>query len=531
MKAVRLLAALFALALAACGDGSIKSPDFTAELESISIEPATGSVALGETVQFRAYGLYSAPPGQTGETREITSSVSWASNDTSVATINASGVATGAQVGTAGITASLGDHQASAQLNVGAAVIRNMVVRTLSGATQASVAVGQSVQIYAYGVYSDGSERLISSADNLVPWTSGNDTSVAVAPTEGPTTTASALQVSAVPVLVTAALKTLGGDPVLQRDGSTPITASFAVTVSSAAIVSLKQVQWESDAVPAAADPAPTTALKLTQGATLKAVAIAVYTDGTTGIVADDKLNWTKEPADSALADIDASGNVSGTAKGTLKIRATLKVAPVGGGSATAARDVIVADASCTNPARDDQFVARGWFVPVLCLICSANDAGNVIDADDSNYATLTNNVALLGGETAINVALKDDAAPALNTGPAPKEVSFLIAIDQGTFPVLNLGLFNILYISLHSDAGGDDSLTGRVAASNGSINALELTLLGLNLVPGYDTVKVSYVPPANVEYRRFRLGNNAGVAQVNLSGKAIRVSNACLPE
>jgi hypothetical protein len=169
--------------------------------------------------------------------------------------------------------------------------------------------------------------------------------------------------------------------------------------------------------------------------------------------------------------------------------------------------------------------------VPVLCLICSANDAGNVIDADDSNYATLTNNVALLGGETAINVALKDDAAPALNTGPAPKEVSFLIAIDQGTFPVLNLGLFNILYISLHSDAGGDDSLTGRVAASNGGINALDLTLLGLNLVPGYDTVKVSYVPPANVEYRRFRLGNNAGVAQVNLSGKAIRVSNACLPE
>ena len=66
MKGIRWLIALSALALAACGDDSIQSPDFSPELDHIEVTPATGEVAAGDTIQLTATGFFTRQPGVEG---------------------------------------------------------------------------------------------------------------------------------------------------------------------------------------------------------------------------------------------------------------------------------------------------------------------------------------------------------------------------------------------------------------------------------------------------------------------------------
>src|ERR1700730_2438031 len=75
-----------------------------AALRSIAVTPPSPSIAKRTTQQFTATGTYSD-----GSTQNITTSVTWASATTSVASIGAStGLATGVAVGTSQITATQG---------------------------------------------------------------------------------------------------------------------------------------------------------------------------------------------------------------------------------------------------------------------------------------------------------------------------------------------------------------------------------------------------------------------------------------
>jgi subtilase family serine protease len=69
---------------------------------SIAVTPVNPSVLQGGTLQFTAMGTYTG-----GKVVNITNSVTWASSIPAVATINATGLATGVNVGTTVITASL----------------------------------------------------------------------------------------------------------------------------------------------------------------------------------------------------------------------------------------------------------------------------------------------------------------------------------------------------------------------------------------------------------------------------------------
>jgi hypothetical protein len=75
-----------------------------ATLQSISVTPASPSIVAGNTQQFTATGTYSD-----NSTKNITSSVTWASSNPLFATIGtATGLATGVAAGTTEITATLG---------------------------------------------------------------------------------------------------------------------------------------------------------------------------------------------------------------------------------------------------------------------------------------------------------------------------------------------------------------------------------------------------------------------------------------
>src|SRR5450631_2790128 len=75
----------------------------SSQVDSITVTPATQSLAAGKTIQLTAMALV----GHAGHpSQNVTNSVSWSSSDTSVATISSTGVATGLSSGSTTITAS-----------------------------------------------------------------------------------------------------------------------------------------------------------------------------------------------------------------------------------------------------------------------------------------------------------------------------------------------------------------------------------------------------------------------------------------
>ncbi|GHG63198.1 hypothetical protein GCM10010919_08670 [Alishewanella longhuensis] len=139
----------------------------SAILSTISVTPVSSSVAVGLSRQFTATGLYSD-----GSTLNITQSVTWASSNTQVATLNAnsnnnSGLTTGQAAGEAQISASLSGKTAAATLTVTNASLNSINVTPQNP----SIVAGLNRQFSATGNYSDGTSADLTP---IVNWTSGN---------------------------------------------------------------------------------------------------------------------------------------------------------------------------------------------------------------------------------------------------------------------------------------------------------------------------------------------------------------------
>ncbi len=73
-------------------------------LDAVAVSPTSQSVNVGQTVQFTATGTFGNAKKPTS--KDVTTAVTWSSTSPSVATINASGLATAVAAGTTTITAS-----------------------------------------------------------------------------------------------------------------------------------------------------------------------------------------------------------------------------------------------------------------------------------------------------------------------------------------------------------------------------------------------------------------------------------------
>src|SRR3989304_3098896 len=71
-----------------------------AKLVSIAVAPENPTIALGQTQQFTANGTFTD-----GSTKDITGTATWSSSNNSIATIDASGLASPKATGTTPITA------------------------------------------------------------------------------------------------------------------------------------------------------------------------------------------------------------------------------------------------------------------------------------------------------------------------------------------------------------------------------------------------------------------------------------------
>jgi hypothetical protein len=101
------------LLLVSCGGSGGSGSSGPAKLQSVSVTPANPSIAVGATQQFKATGNYSD-----GSSKDLTSSATWNSKTTSVATVDSSGLATAVAAGSSVIRASSGGFSGSTTLTV-----------------------------------------------------------------------------------------------------------------------------------------------------------------------------------------------------------------------------------------------------------------------------------------------------------------------------------------------------------------------------------------------------------------------------
>ena len=208
-----LLATVIVLAFsfAACGSSN------NSILTSITVTPATASIAVGGTQQYVATGTFS-----NGGTQVITNTVTWTSGTTAMATITTGGLATGVAAGSTTISATLGSATGTATLTVTNGTLVSIAVTPAT----ASIAVGATQQYVAMGTYSDGvtlpltTETWASSASTVATI---NATGLATGVAVGSTTITSTCGT------VTSPGVTLTVTPTLDSIAVTPTNASIKV--------------------------------------------------------------------------------------------------------------------------------------------------------------------------------------------------------------------------------------------------------------------------------------------------------------
>jgi len=268
-------------------------------LDSIAISSGAQSVVAGATAQFTASGTYGSSSHLS--TRDITSSVTWTSSNTGVATISASGLVTAVAAGTTTITASAtgykGPLTATATVTVTAssgtgATGGSVTSLAVVPSAQTALAVGQTLPFSAIGTTSAGATEVLTTS---VTWTSSG---TAVATIGASTGIATAV-----------------------ASGTATITASYTNTTSGSVVTGTAIFT-----VTGASATADITSLTLTPGS--ESLSASGQTGqlialGTVGGVQEDKTNSTLIKWSSnipSIATVSASGLVTGVNAGTATI-------------------------------------------------------------------------------------------------------------------------------------------------------------------------------------------------------------------
>jgi len=245
-----------------------------AALVSIAVTPANPSIAKGNTQQFTATGTYTD-----ATTQVMTNSVSWASSNTSVATITSGGLATGVAQSTSQISATSGSVTGSTTLTVGPAVLVSIAVTPANP----TIPKGKTQQFSATGTFSDGSTQNLTTSAS---WVSSN-TTVATISASGLATGAAqgSSQISA---------------------SSAGVTGSTTLTVGPAILVSIA-VTPVNPSIP--------------KGTTQQFTATGTYSDGST-LDLTGSVTWTSSKT--SVATITTAGLATAKAQGTSQISAKL---------------------------------------------------------------------------------------------------------------------------------------------------------------------------------------------------------------
>jgi hypothetical protein len=174
LRLTAAFAALATLALAASCRGFFVKPTLT----SIAISPTTPEVQLNQTLQLQAFGTF-----DDGSRSQIKTGVSWSSSAPTVAPVDpSSGILTGAQIGTATITADAQGLSSTASATVFLGGITAITVKPSSNSV--SITSGLPADFTASATASGTQVDITGSASWTITPTSTTVTCSFVSPNE-----------------------------------------------------------------------------------------------------------------------------------------------------------------------------------------------------------------------------------------------------------------------------------------------------------------------------------------------------------
>ncbi|MGO9606457.1 MAG: beta strand repeat-containing protein [Candidatus Binataceae bacterium] len=270
--------------LQACGGGSSSAP--VTNLKSLTIDPVNSSIAIGTKVQLHATGTF-----ENKTTKDVTESVTWGSADPKITTVSnaagSKGLATGGAVGATIVAVELQGVKGVSTSTVTQASLKSITVMPVNPV----VAKGTTVQMAAFGNFSDGSVQNLSTQ---VGWSSANSSIAQVSNASGTQGLVTGLSA-----------------------GNTPITATFngiqgatTVTVTAATLTAITIT------VPVAA---------IAKGTTVQLTATCNFSDGTTQDCTN-QVSWTS--GNSGIAQVSdtapSKGLVTGVGVGNTTVSGSL---------------------------------------------------------------------------------------------------------------------------------------------------------------------------------------------------------------
>jgi 6-phosphogluconolactonase (cycloisomerase 2 family)/urocanate hydratase len=398
-----------------------------AALVSIAVIPDNPSIANGTSLQFTATGTYTD-----NSTQDLTSSATWSSSNTGVASIsNASGsngLASSASQGTVTITATLGTILGSTGLTVTPAALVSIAVIPANP----SIANGTKQQFAAIGTYTDNSTQPLTSA---VTWSSSNTGVVSISNASGSNGLASS--VSQGTVTITATLGTILG--------------TTSLTVTPAALVSI------------AVTPATPTIVDRTSQ---QFTATGTYTDNSIQNLTAS-VTWTS--SDATIASISNASGSNGLATaigvGSTSISAALGgvTSPSATLTATAATEYAYASNQSDNTVSQYTIGASGALSGIGTA--AAGEEPNAFGIDPSGlYLYVANWSDNTLSEYSIGAGGALTAIGTIATGSTPGS----IAVDPAG-PYVYVANYGSNTISQYTiGAGGTLSSNGTVATGSG---------------------------------------------------------------
>ncbi len=200
-------------------------------LESLAISPANQQLAVGLKQQYTALGFFSDFTIQ-----DLSTQVTWASSDTSVADISnlqgSQGLASGLNAGTVSISASFMGKTASTQLAVSSKTLVSIAVSPIN----IKLPVGLKLQYAAVASFSDGTTQDITAQ---AAWTSSNSNIATVGNLAGTQGLASGLAVGS--TTITAALNGKSGTATLDVIAATIVSISITPPNTSLVVNATQQ--------------------------------------------------------------------------------------------------------------------------------------------------------------------------------------------------------------------------------------------------------------------------------------------------
>lgn len=521
----------------------------------IRVEPSVGRVVPGASIEFKAIGRFSDGT----ETAVADDKLTWTSADTTIATIDAQGFATGIVQGQVVITATLNSDASTA---TGTLIVTDPVCTTplqfdegartatdttgiclLCGVDSPDNAIDDVSTNYAQinvpvGLVGAGEALSVVSSSDAPTFPGGQAAGFVIGRPTGSLVLAELFSQLTVTTLLNGAVQESSGTVTPLRldllgielvpNSDTALVSiltnlpydSIRLQLNSGVATALSNVQVFS-ACATAVPPPPTAALvgidhiepalaSVQIGGTSEFQAIGRYADGTTGPLADSDVTWSSGTP--TVATVDVNGRATGVAAGQAEIVATVK-GPVGaGGQLSMSAVLTVAPLACATPLLASDGATITHATGGICLFCNVTDDANVIDAQGTTFATMAVPVAVLGAQTSVTVsAAPNPAYPLPFTGA--NVPGFIIGRPAGSLVLAEI--LSQIEVSTLKD--------GVVQQSTGATIPLRLDLLGVELTTNSDTALASIA--ATEPYDALRLTFNSGLASLLTS---VQVYSAC---